>query len=186
MNDNISVKEYQRIIDGLDDENDMLIILYLLQEEEEKSKKEKFIFSRNRHVFRQNLDAEESRRHNGYISRSALRDPIVSAFSILYRSNDDGALITVTGFDHSTFRYILSKFVPTYDTMTPYTVDGSMRKTMIKKGRPRKFDLTLGLALVLLHLPPEGVVTCFTWCLVPKRLHCLCGCVLVGGLSFLL
>ena len=156
MSDNISVEEYQRIIDGLDDENDMLIILYLLQEEEETSKKEKFIFSHNRHIFRQNIDAEGRRRRSGYIPRCALHDPIVSAFSILYRSNDDGALITVTGFDHSTFCYILSKFAPTYDTMTPYTADGSMREMMIKKGRPRTFDSTLGLALVLLHLRSRG------------------------------
>ena len=132
MSDNISVEEYQRIIDGLDDENDMLIILYLLQEEEETSKKEKSIFSRNQHGCRQNLDAEGRQRRSGYIQRCALHDPIVSAFSILYRSNDDGALITVTGFYHLTFRYILSKFVPTYDRMTPYTVDGSMREMKIK------------------------------------------------------
>ena len=110
----------------MDDENDMLIILYLLQEEEETSKKEKFIFSCNRHVFQQNLDAEGRRRRLGYIPRCALHDPIVSAFSILYRSNDDCALITVTGFDYSMFRYILSKLAPTYDTMTPYTADVSM------------------------------------------------------------
>ena len=65
-------------------------------------------------------------------------------------------MITVTEFDHFTFHYILSKFAPTYDRMTPYTVDGSMREMRIQKGRPRKCDLTLGLALVLLHLRSRG------------------------------
>ena len=48
MSDNISVDEYQRPIDGLDDENDMLMILILLQEEEDTviaSEKETLIFS---------------------------------------------------------------------------------------------------------------------------------------------
>ena len=35
MSANISLDEYQWIIDGLDDENDMLMILILLQEEED-------------------------------------------------------------------------------------------------------------------------------------------------------
>ena len=52
MSDNISVDEYQRTIDGLDDENDMLMILYLLLEEEDTSEEENFVFSRNRHVRR--------------------------------------------------------------------------------------------------------------------------------------
>ena len=54
MSDNISVEEYQRIIDGLDDENDMLIILYLLQQEEDTaiaSEKETLLFSCSRHVY---------------------------------------------------------------------------------------------------------------------------------------
>ena len=54
MSDNISVDEYQWIIDGLDDENDMLMILILLQEEEDTviaSEKETLLFSCNRHVY---------------------------------------------------------------------------------------------------------------------------------------
>ena len=67
------------------------------------------------------IGAEERWRRSGYIPRCAFHDPISSAFSTLYGSNDDGALITVTGLDHLTFRYILSKFEPTYDIMTPYS-----------------------------------------------------------------
>ena len=54
MSDNISVDEYQRTIDGLDDENDMLMILILLQEKGDTviaSEKETLIFSWNRHVY---------------------------------------------------------------------------------------------------------------------------------------
>ena len=54
MSDNISVDEYQRTIDGLDDENDMFTILILLQEEEDtviEYEKETLLFSCNRHVY---------------------------------------------------------------------------------------------------------------------------------------
>ena len=54
MSDNISVDKYQRIIDGLDNENDMLMILIILQEEEDTviaSEKETLLFSYNRHVY---------------------------------------------------------------------------------------------------------------------------------------
>ena len=54
MSDNISVDEYQWIIDGFDDENYMIMILILLQEEEDTviaSEKETLIFSWNRHVY---------------------------------------------------------------------------------------------------------------------------------------
>ena len=82
MSDNISVDEYQRTIDESDDENDMLMILYLLLEEEDTSEEENFVFSRNRHVRRQTLGVEERRRSSGYIPRSALQDPISSAFQL--------------------------------------------------------------------------------------------------------
>ena len=115
MSDNISVDEYQRIIDGLDNENDMLMILIILLEEEDTSEEENFVFSRNRHVHRQMLGAEERWHRSGYIPRCALHDPISSAFSTLYRSNDDGSLLTVTGY-----------FSPMYDIMSPYSKDGNI------------------------------------------------------------
>ena len=40
--------------------------------------------------------------------------------------------------------------------MIPYSEDGSMREMKIKQARPRKFDSTFGLALVLLHLLSKG------------------------------
>ena len=152
--------EYQQIIDGLDDKNYILMILILLQEEEDTvivSEREIFFFSRNWHVHLQVLGVEERRRCSGYIPRCALNDHISSAFSTLYRSNDGGALITVTRFDHIMFRYILYKFGPTYDRMTPYSENVNiMREMNIKKARPRTFDLTFGLALVLLNLCSRG------------------------------
>ena len=48
MSNNISVEEYQRIIDVLDDENDMIMILILPEEDEDTviaSEREKFLFS---------------------------------------------------------------------------------------------------------------------------------------------
>ena len=65
MSDNISVEKYQWIINGLDDESDMLMILIIILEEEDTSEEENFVFSRNRHVHRQILGAEERRHRSG-------------------------------------------------------------------------------------------------------------------------
>ena len=86
MSDNISVEEYQWIVEGLEDKNDILMILILLQEEEEEaviaSEKENFVFSRNWHVYQQTLGAEERRHHSGYIPICTLHDPISSEFQL--------------------------------------------------------------------------------------------------------
>ena len=112
--------------------------------------------SRNRHAFRNTSSQVDLLRRSGYIPRSALQNPISSAFSTLYRSNGDAALIKVTWSDHTTFHYILSKFSPTYDIMSPYSKDGNIRLKRCKQGRPRIFESNFGLALVLLHLQSRG------------------------------
>ena len=80
----------------------------------------------------------------------------MSAFSTLYCSGDDSALITVTGFDHDGFKYLLSKFAPLYDNYTPYSDTGEIRPLLNRAGRPRTLDHTLGLAVVLLWTRSRG------------------------------
>lgn len=52
--------------------------------------------------------------------------------------------------------YVLSKFRPAYNRMTPYSKDGKMRDMKVFKARPRTFDSIFGLALFLLHLCSKG------------------------------
>ena len=64
-------------------------------------------------------------------------------------------MITCTGFDHASFRYLLERFSPVYDGLTPYDENGCIRPKKIQ-GRPRTFDNTFGLALVLMWYRTRG------------------------------
>ena len=98
----------------------MFLILDMIDDDDDDDKDADYVPSRNRHVMRTVLSKEDGRRRSGYIPRCALQHPLVSAFSTLYRSGDDSALITVTGFNHTGFQYLLSKFALLYDNYTPY------------------------------------------------------------------
>lgn len=103
------------------------------------------------------LSAEARRRRSGYIPRRSLHDPVVSAFSKMYRSKDDPALIQTTGMDHDTFKYLLVKFTFYYDQYSPYTKDGVITlKTGDRRGRKRLFDGTMCLGLVLMWTISRG------------------------------
>ena len=149
----MSAAERQRMIDDMSDSDDETIMMMILTQ-----KKKKFVHSRNRHVFTRSLTVDERRLRSHYIPRCALQDPLASAFSTLFRSNNDQALITVTGFHHASFNYLLERFSPVFESMTPYGEDGQIREKQ-KKGRPRTFDNTLGLGLVLMWTRTRG--SCF-------------------------
>ncbi len=61
--------------------------------------------------FTQLLSEEDRRRRDRRIPPISLVDPYESAFFRLYCSGDDQSLITITGFDHRTFSYLLNKFL---------------------------------------------------------------------------
>ena len=132
--------------------------------------------SRNRHAMRTVLCEADARRRSGYIPRCALQHPLVSAFSTLYRSGDDSALITVTGFNHAGFQYLLSKFALLYDKYTPYSDTGEIRPLLNCSGRPRTLDHTLGLAVVLLWTRSRGnqFLLGMIFGVLPSR-QCHCG-----------
>ena len=105
-----------------------LLLLLLL-----KRKKEQ------RNSFRNVLSIEGCRRRDRNLIRAALLKPHQSAWVQCFGCGDDGALITITGFDHITFRYMLSLFQPLYNTFTPWCskfggIDGqNYRKTRQQK-----------------------------------------------------
>ena len=82
----------------------MFLILDMMDNDDD-GKDADYAPSRNRHAMRRVLCEEDARRRSGYIPRCALQHPLVSAFSTLYRSGDNSALITVTRFDHGGFQY---------------------------------------------------------------------------------
>jgi hypothetical protein len=76
----------------------------------------------------------------------------MSAFECLFDSGCDQSLITLTGFSHNAFRYLLVRFQPLYDALTPYSTDGYIVRIRVRdqrRGRPRSMTATQCLALVL-------------------------------------
>ncbi len=84
------------------------------------------------------------------IPRAALQSPSMSAFVTLYGSGSDQALITLTGFNHCSFRYLLPKFSSMFYSYSPYSEDGFLRRLPGSgRGRPRSMNDVQCLGLVL-------------------------------------
>ena len=86
----------------------------------------------------------------------------MSAFRILYESNNDQRMITVTGFDHSSFTIIHNLFKDAYDAHTPYTTSGHIERLSVserRSGRPRTLDSIGGLGLTLAWFRTRGSMT---------------------------
>ena len=90
-----------------DSDSDDDILLYLLLKEGPND----FVHSRYRKEFYNSLVEEGRRLRRQYIPRGCLQDPLKSAFATLYKANNDQAMITVTGFDHKSFCYLLENQV---------------------------------------------------------------------------
>ena len=98
------------------------------------------------------LNEEGRRRRSRKIPRESLVHPIHSPWHRLYRSKNDQALITVTGFDHVAFRIILRLFAPVFNDYTPWTGDNDGRtyKRLKRKGGKQRLisaHACLGLTL---------------------------------------
>ena len=112
---------------------------------------------RKKNQFRRSLNVEGRQRRDRNLIRSSLLDPNESPWSKCYESGDDGSLITVTGFDHDCFAYLLEKFEPLFFRYTPWCskhsgVDGAnYRKLKVDENRGKKRIVTasciLGLTL---------------------------------------
>jgi hypothetical protein len=106
--------------------------------------------------FRDLLSPEGRQRRDRNIPRNALLVPHESPWQKMFRSGDDGACITVTGFDFKTFHSMLELFTPNFDAFTPWTgkQDGLTYKrvTPLKakgRGRRRMVSAISCLGLVL-------------------------------------
>jgi hypothetical protein len=101
-------------------------------------------------------------RRDPRIPRCALQSPFHSAWFILFGSGNDQALITMTGFDHSTFRYLEDLFTPWFNNYTPWTFDGSSMRRLARDrserlmGRPRLLDARIALGLTLVWTRTRG------------------------------
>jgi hypothetical protein len=83
-----------------------------------------------------------------------------SPWAKLFCSGDDEALITVTGFDHTTFKHLLELFTPMFLIYTPWigSNDGrTYKRVRTKRGRKRMVTPTSCLAVVLAWFQFKGV-----------------------------
>jgi DDE superfamily endonuclease len=102
-----------------------------------------------------NLSLEGRCRRERRLPREALVSPEESAWTRLFDSGNDQALITITGFDHSAFGSLLDLFKGWFNQHTPWT--GSQDGTTFREldpnryrgGRSRIIDAKTCLGLVL-------------------------------------
>ena len=72
------------------------------------------------YYYRRLLNEEGRQRRDRNLIRAALHHPQHSTWEKCFGSGDDGVLITVTGFDHATFEFMLSHFDPLFSSYTPW------------------------------------------------------------------
>lgn len=109
---------------------------------------------RSANTFRNRLNEEGRKRRNRGLPRGALCEPDKAPWHKLYSAGDDGALITVTGFDHATFEYLHEMFIPYFTGFTPWVNnnDGFSYRQLNreeKRGRKRMVSSIACLGLTL-------------------------------------
>lgn len=125
--------------------------------------------------FQRRLDAEARRRRDRRIVRAALVSPSTSPFMKLFSSGDEQSLITLTGFDHASFAYILERYAPLYDSHSPYSADGCIRQLdgdTSLGGRPRSMTASMSLALALAWTRTRGSE--YVLCMLFGVTHTVC------------
>ena len=85
-----------------------------------KARERALIPSRNRKKFMSQLDDEERYRRQRRIPRCALVCIKDSPWRRVYESRDDQAMITLTGFDMKSFRYVLQLFTAPFVEYSPF------------------------------------------------------------------
>ena len=118
------------------------------RKEEEETRPYRRAHSRYQKRFHRALSHEERQLRQRRIPRISLQDAHNSSWRRLYYSDNDPALITLTGLDHVTFQYLLALFQPIFDKYTPFG-DGDDIEKKSSRGQKRTviaFDI-LGLVL---------------------------------------
>jgi hypothetical protein len=131
---------------------------FLLYSQEEESNKKK-----KRNDYRKQLSLAKRRLRQRKLPRVALEEPLLPnmSWNKLFDSGNDKALITLTGFNHRSFRQLEELFEPFWMNCLPYGKDGRIRflskpYDMNSRGRPRKLTARINLGLVLTWTRTRG------------------------------
>ena len=133
---------------NIDDELIVLMLFYHMK----AKKKDKKLHSRYKKIVYKSLSRYQKRIRYNRIPRLSLQDASDCAWSKLYASNNDQALITLTGLYFSVFRYLASKFKPLFNAYSPWVDDGTGKlklKIKANKSRPRLISAAQCLGLNL-------------------------------------
>ena len=136
---------------------DDCILLLIAVENDKINLQNAFLHSRYRKRFLRQLSKMERTRRQRRIPRSALLPPHESPWKRVLQSQNDQALITLTGLDFATFNVVAQPFQFFFDNYTPFTKEGSI--VLLKKkttGRPRFISAEDGLGLVLAWTRTRG------------------------------
>lgn len=113
--------------------------------------------SRYRKDYYNRLDAVRRRLRARRIPRVALQDPRNSAWNRLYESGNDQGLITLTGFDFATFRWLEGIFTPIHNSYSPFvSPEGAIVPIDNARGRKRLIQGKDYLALSLAWTRTRG------------------------------
>ncbi len=127
------------------------------EEEEEERRPYRRPHSRYQKRFHRSLSIEDRQLRQRRIPRISLQDSHQSSWRRLYHSENDQALITLTGFDHATFQYLLQLFQPLFDKYTPFG-EGDRIAKMSTRGRKRRVTAMDILGLVLAWTRTRGAL----------------------------
>ena len=141
---------------------DNLVSLYILryiQDEEKKKKKKKYIHSSYLTNFYRKLSLTDKRKIYIVMPRAVLPIPQKDSFHDILASKNDRALICCTGFDYSSFKWLLDRLQEPYDRLR---TDGKGRLTHTEIGRvyggKRYLETSKCLGLVLCWTRSRGSV----------------------------
>lgn len=122
---------------------------------ERKKKPYQRAHSRYQKRFHRALSFEDRQLRQRRIPRISLQDANKSSWRWLFHSENDQALITLTGLDHATFHYLLQLFQPIFDNYTPFGNGDHIHK-ISPRGRKRTVMALDILGLVLAWTRTRG------------------------------
>jgi DDE superfamily endonuclease len=123
----------------IDDFDLMILLVYLIHRRAKKrnATTSSSIHSRYQTKYLKQLRSLQRRLRQRRIPRASLLDPCRSAWSTLLESGNDQALITLTGFDFNSFRWLSERFFNLYTTHSPF-IDPDGRIVPLGTNNPRQ------------------------------------------------
>ena len=118
--------------------------------------------SRYRKAFLGTLSAEDRRLRQRRLNRPSLLPVSKSPWRKALASRDDQALITTTGFNYESLKYIFASFAPIFDDYSPF-LDEKIVKKHSTKGRKRKIHVEDCVGLVLMWTRTRGSMYSFAF-----------------------